>query len=662
MGDYVQCFDCGFDAEVQRTCGACGAIICDQCYDGHACIGDPGEIRYDAEPETQEIHQIYPQPAGLGFFSPRCYQHECADAIYEAWTQCNSTLAVMATGMGKTIVFAEVALRWPEDQGRVLVIAHMDTLIQQACEKLALHMDEHPGIEKGQQSEARQSGHSLLDRSKVLVSSVQTMSRESRRKAFDPFDFGLLIIDEAHHAISQSYRNVINYFRRNPRLKILGVTATPKRHDKMGMHNVFDTCCFDMGIRCGIDEGWLCDIEQRYVIVEGLDFSGCKKAIDGDMRNSDVALAMMGGVETVKSSGELTEEQKEALEKQEKMLHAVVTPTIKEAEGRSTLVMAATIDHAERLTEIFNRHPGVTAACIHSGNDNFQKTDPENKEMFVRQFQSGQLQILVGVGSFTEGFDAPATVLVAIARPTSSESLYIQMIGRGTRPVTPPKEETAELRKEAIANSRKPACIVLDFVGNSGRHKLVSVVDVLAGTEAPEIIERAKEIAKEAEAPTNMRKAIDQAKDEERIRQEEERKRKELAEHARRERVRAEAEYRTKKVDLFSHGSVPERPKAVFRGGASDAQVKYLVSLGVAYETAVGFNSRQAGAVITEKKKRRGAEYICTFKKHAGKALKDIPPGYIEAIRKMDASFPGKDEFLANADLMKSEGGLSEAS
>ena len=618
-----------------------------------------------------ELIPIVPGPAGLGYFELRPYQGDAVTAAFESLNEVQSTLLVLPTGAGKTVCFAEMALRWPDDMGRVLVIVHRYELADQAQEKVGLHLGEQTSIEMGSRREATEHGHSFLDRAKVLVTSVQTMSKEKRQARFKPEDFGLIIIDEAHHATSKSYRQVIEYFAANPQLRIVGVTATPKRHDQAAMGDIFHDCCYEMTIQDAVEQGWLVDIEQRLVVVEGLDFSKCRTTA-GDFNEKDLANQLLpGGV--IDKSGELTDVQREQIEQQEKMLHAVVSPTISESQGRPTIVFAVTKSHAERLTEIFCRHPGVTAEFV------IDSTPPEERKQIIDRFKSGQTQILVGVGVFTEGFDSRAD-LVVIARPTKSKSLYMQMVGRGTRPLPGlvDRYNTAQERREAIANSAKPCMTVLDFVGASGQHSLVSALDILGGNYTEDVIEAAKRrlaasgesavvddvLAEESQRIADEKAEAARKAEEKRqqfIRDQEERRKAALErerlikeerarEWAKRDKIRAEAQYRTEAVNPYSGQPIPEQVGVgQFRGGASDQQVKLLMRLGVSEEKACSFTRSQAGAVIDKLKKQEGPDYIMPIGKYHGATLKTIPVDYLSWCEKNMSD----QEVIRNIRLMK---------
>ena len=568
-------------------------------------------------------------------FTMRPYQASAVEDVYNEWDveDVDSTLLVQATGLGKTVTFADIIRRWDDSRGRILVMAHRDELIFQAVNKIADHTGIRPEIEM---AKFRASQHEWMSETNVVVSTVQTMSKPKRMERFEPESFGLLIIDEAHHAPAESYRRVIEYFSKGG-LKILGVTATPHRKDKKAMGAVFQSCASEMNILDGIKEGWLCDIEQKYVVVEGLDFSSVRTTA-GDLNDRDLAELLGGAV---------SDDEEESIRKQEAMIHKIVGPTIEEANGRPTLVFAVTKEHARRLTEVFNRHEGVTAACV------LAETPRDERRDVIRRFQNFDLQVLVGVGVFTEGFDAPATSCVAIARPTKSTLLYTQMIGRGTRPLPGLVDEhdNPEGRLNAILNSEKPSVTVLDFVGNSGRHKLVSSADVLGGDYDLDDVSAAQESVQNGGEATNMRDALHLAKEERERREAEEKRRAEevRVELQRRLRIRAEAKYSAQEVNPFNNESVPDRMIGSFRGGASDKQVKFLAVLGIAEEKSRSFTQSQAGAVISDRAGREGADWIMRFGKHKGKALKDVPNGYIS----WASSEVNNPEFRKNLSLFR---------
>jgi superfamily II DNA or RNA helicase len=576
-----------------------------------------------------------------GMMRLRPYQVECVDCIYEGWREYDALMVVLATGLGKTVIASDVVLRWPESAGRILFIAHVRELIDQAQEKIEFHTTIRPAVEMGSRRGETQK-HTMFTECRTVCASIQTM--QNRMQQFDPKEFGLIIVDEFHHAGAPSYRKLWEYFKTgNEQIKLLGITATPYRGDNVTLGCIAENCAFEMGIREGIDEGYLVPIQQQYIVVDQLDFTKCR-TVAKDLNEGDLEQAMMGG----KVDDGMTEaERLDAIEKQERMLHAIAVPTVKESQGRPTLVFCVTVAHAQRMAEVLRRYPGVTAEVVHGG------TPEDHRAEILGRFKRGATQMLVGVGCFTEGFDAPNVAVVAMARPTKKQGLYVQMIGRGTRPLpgVVDKYETPEERKEAIGNSLKPHMVVLDFVGNSGKHKLVSTADVLAGDMPPDLVEEAVEEMRRSGEAEDIREVVERKRIEkeeaekrrraeflkrQQERDEEEQKLREQRalqqqqrEEARRAKLKAEAEYRATEIDPFGQQQREERVQPKYRGGSSDAQVALLAKLGIPKEAAMAWSKGQAGAVISQRVNLSGGKWYMRFGKYAGKQLKDIPHSYL---------------------------------
>lgn len=458
--------------------------------------------------------------------------------------------------------------------------------------------------------------------------------------AHNYFANGLL----SSNSSAKTYRSVWEYFKTgNPAIRSLGITATPHRSDGISLKGIAEFCAYEMGIRDAIDLGWLVPIRQQYIVIEDLDFSKCK-TVAKDLNEGDLEDAMMGG----RINDAMTEdERREALVKQERMLHAVAAPLVKESHGRSGIVFCVTVDHATRMAEILRRYPGVTAEVL------VGETPDDIRAESVRSFKAGDTQFLVGVGVMTEGFDCPNADIVAMARPTKSESLYKQMIGRGLRPLAGlvDRYDKPEDRCEAIANSRKSHCLVLDFVGNSGSHKLVSTADVLAGDMPPDLVELAKRDAMSSGNAVDIREEVwkqKQKRDEEELaRQEKERQRQleqQAREEARRQRLHAEAQYKTREINAFDvHDQRTQTSTPAFRGGSTDAQINLLKRLGISEESAMKFSKRQAGAVIDDLTSRHGGDWIMRFGKHVGQSLREIQAADADYFRWMTSNIQNEE-------------------
>ena len=443
----------------------------------------------------------------------RSFQQDAVNDIFDAWRTARSTLLVQPTGTGKTVTFAHVINLMP--MGRTLVLAHREELIFQAADKIEAVTGEKPDIEMAEM----RADSWVFGKARVVVSSIQTQcagrNGDTRMKRFDPQEFSLLVVDEAHHATAPTYRRVLEHYSQNPNLKILGVTATPDRHDEEALGQVFDSVAYDYELLDAIRDGWLVPIRQRSVVVDGLDYSDVRTTA-GDLNGADLARVM----------------------EYEETLHGIAAPTTELAAGRKTLVFAASVAHAERLCEIFNRHRPQCARFVTGA------TPKDERRGMLADYAAGKFQMLVNVGVATEGFDEPGIVCVVMARPTKSRALYAQMAGRGTRPLPGLVDayEEADARRGAIAASAKPACEVIDFVGNSGRHKLITTADILGGNYSDEVIDRARAEAEEADgAAVDMAEALADAE-------------KDLAEErerARRAALRVKARYTSQIIDPF---------------------------------------------------------------------------------------------------------------
>ena len=504
----------------------------------------------------------------------RPYQDDAVTLTRKAWESHQSALIVQPTGTGKTVVFAHL-LRHLTGTGRVLVIAHREELIWQAAHKIAAVTGIEPAIEMAEmRAEA-----GLLGTARVVVSTIQTQTSGrggGRMTRFDPRHFSLVVIDEAHHATAATYRRLLAYYRQNPDLKVLGVTATPDRHDEAALGQIFECVSFNYELPQAITDGWLTPIVQRVVTVEGLDFSHI------DTRNGDLA-----------------EDQLAALMEEEGHLHEVATPAYELAAGRKTLIFAVRVHHAERLCEILNRHKPNCARWLCG------KTPKEERRAMLRAYAEGRFQFLVNVNVATEGFDEPGIQLVVMARPTKSRALYAQMAGRGTRPLPGLVDglETAAERRAAILASPKPACEILDFVGNSGRHHLVTTIDLLGGRLSDAVQARArKKIAEAGGAGVNTLDALSAAE-------------RELAEEERRQRyadVRAKAAYSAHEVSAFYVFGLTPRQELGWEVGKplTTGQKAALEKAGI---NTRGLTCTQASQLLSEVF-RRQQTHQCTFK------------------------------------------------
>lgn len=352
----------------------------------------------------------------------RDYQEEALAAVEQALERgVRRQVLNLATGLGKTICFAELIRR---RGGTALVLAHRDELITQAVEKICLvHPWVHIGVVKAEVNEADAD---------VVVASVQSL-HERRLKQWEPDRFDTVIIDECHHATAPSYRRIIDYLQ--PEL-LLGVTATPFRGDRLTLAGVFDEIVYSYGILEGIRNGYLVDIEA-YRIQTDVDLDGVRTRA-GDFHAGELSRAVNNEGRNV----------------------AIVQAYRQYADGKKAIAFTVDVEHARVLTEVF-QHAGIPAAYVHGG------MRKEERKAVLQGLRSGEIRVVCNCNVLTEGFDEPSVEAVILARPTKSLSLFTQMVGRGTR-LHPGKEKL----------------ILLDVADNTQRHRVVSVHE-LVGLKKP---------------------------------------------------------------------------------------------------------------------------------------------------------------------------------
>lgn len=303
----------------------------------------------------------------MGKLELRPYQRECIEALPER----GAFLIQMATGLGKTVTFANIPRR-----GRMLILSHRDELVRQPVR----YFDVPVGIE---QAECR----SCFE--EVVSASVPSMVR--RLKRFPPDMFDVVVVDEAHHAAAASYRKIIEHF--SPRL-LLGFTATPNRGDGVGLEDIFEDIIFERDLEWGIRNGYLSDIR-------------CLRCDIGfDLRDVSSRL------------GDYSADELEAAVNITSANKAVADAYRRYAKGQ-TLIFAVSVAHAEAIAREI-----PDSEVVIGGKD---------RTVVLERFRAGDLKCIVNCMVFTEGTDLPNVETVLIARPTKNIALYTQMVGRGTR-------------------------------------------------------------------------------------------------------------------------------------------------------------------------------------------------------------------------------------
>lgn len=355
----------------------------------------------------------------------RDYQREAVDKVKGSWLRGKNQkqLIVLATGGGKTIVFAELANWIIQAPGRVLVLAHRDELLGQAEEKIRWVVGGGVKIAREQAQE-----YATLD-DQIVVASVATLGRAPRSSGAEDTDtealslfgqaqadsrfndrmsrfprdhFKLVIIDEAHHATASTYQNIIEYFVNGQPTWMLGVTATPKRSDKDSLKDVFDSVAYKKDLLDLTRMGYLAPVVNVRVSSKS-DLTGVRTTA-GDYNLKDLAQAVDN-----KERNDL-----------------VVNTYLERYRGRQCIIYATSVEHAENLDAQLRSH-GVTCTAI-SGD-----MDKEARKEAIKAFLKGEMDVLTNYGVLTEGFDCEPLSVIINARPTKSMLLLTQIIGRGTR-------------------------------------------------------------------------------------------------------------------------------------------------------------------------------------------------------------------------------------
>jgi len=357
-----------------------------------------------------------------GSISLRPYQLEAIEAIFRKWLEYDRLLLIQPTGGGKTLQFAHVAKRRAA-VGPVLILAHRDELIQQAIHKIALAVRIEADKEKAE-------SYAELSAS-VVVGSVQTLSRQTRLERFVPDHFQTVVVDEAHHVLSDSYQRILDYFCG---AKVLGVTATPERGDAGNLGKFFEEIAHEVSLIELIGGGYLTPITVRTVPLE-IDVSGVSTRA-GDFSDEELAEVL------------------------DPLLEEIGQAILAYAAQRKSLVFVPLVKTAKRFAAIL-RDLGLRAEMI-SG------LCADRAEKLAR-FREGQTQILVNSMLLTEGYDEPSIDCIIGLRPTRIRSLFAQQVGRGTR-ISPGKTDL----------------LLLDFLWHSRRHNLARPASLISHDEAEE--------------------------------------------------------------------------------------------------------------------------------------------------------------------------------
>lgn len=374
----------------------------------------------------------------------RPYQQEAREAIFEQWDGgVLKTLLVLPTGCGKTIVFAKVTEDCVRRGDRVLILAHRGELLEQAADKIRQSTGLGCAVEKAEET-------CMGSWFRVVVGSVQTMMREKRLGQFPEDYFQTIIIDEAHHCISDSYQKVLNHFNG---AKILGVTATPDRGDMRNLGSYFESLSYEYTLPKAIREGYLSPIKALTIPLK-IDMTGVGVQA-GDFKASDISTAL------------------------DPYLQGIAQEMEKYCKDKKTVVFLPLVKTSQKFRDLLNAH-GFRAAEVNG--------DSQDRSEVLEAFDRGEYNVLCNSMLLTEGWDCPSVDCVVVLRPTKVRSLYCQMVGRGTR-LSPGKDHL----------------LLLDFLWHTERHELCHPASLICQDE--EVAKKMTEHIEQAGCPVDIEEA-----------------------------------------------------------------------------------------------------------------------------------------------------------
>lgn len=402
----------------------------------------------------------------------RPYQIEAKNSIFEEWDKgVNKTLLVLPTGCGKTIVFAKVTEDCVRRGDRVLILAHRGELLDQAADKIKTATGLGCATEKAEET-------CLGSWYRITVGSVQTLMREKRLGQFPSDYFKTIIIDEAHHCISDSYQRVLQHF---PDAKVLGVTATPDRGDMRNLGEYFDSLAYEYTLPKAIKSGYLSPIKALTLPLK-IDMSGVGIQA-GDFKAGDIDTAL------------------------DPYLHSIADEMANYCKDRKTVVFLPLVKTSQKFRDILCSK-GFQAAEVNG--------ESQDRAEILADFDAGKYNVLCNSMLLTEGWDCPSVDCIVVLRPTKVRSLYSQMVGRGTR-LCPGKDHL----------------LLLDFLWMTERHELCHPADLICTDE--EVSKQMTANLEEAGCPMDLEEAEKTAA-EDVVAQREEALAKQLAEMKRRKK------------------------------------------------------------------------------------------------------------------------------
>lgn len=387
--------------------------------------------------------------------SPRSYQTACFDAIRNSFSRgLKRVIVVLATGLGKTVIFVLIAMMVRAKQGRVLILVNRDVLADQSAQEL-VENGMHPSIERGADKASPMSD--------LVVGSIQTMSG-ARLKKWNRDHFKFIVCDECQGSAASTFKAVLDHFEVAFHL---GVTATPNRHDRKGLWSGYEEIVFEMPLKQriesdgtitpgGIEEGWLCDLVFREI---------------------PVPITLDDRIATCKKLSEAEEAGEYGLESHLQRIFEACAP---DHTARKSLDFFPNCTSSFAAAEAFRRH-GINARHIEGpgGPNGMTKRDIAET---LEWFKNEKVATLCNAELLSVGYNQPDINMIVLARLIKSETAYLQKIGRGTRTIAEVDLCVGrQARLDAIMVSAKPLCTVLDLCIQNEDHNLCNPAMLVTG-------------------------------------------------------------------------------------------------------------------------------------------------------------------------------------
>lgn len=418
------------------------------------------------------------ETAHVSEYSMRPYQAACVEAVREAWKTYSRVLAVLATGTGKTVIFSQIAKEEVDAGGKVLILAHTDELLEQARDKLW----RSTGID----ADKEKASDNASPHAKVVVASIQTISRDARLLGFSDDHFSLIICDESHRALAKGYQRVLRYFHFGAeslvdgwvmpepstpyvhKARCLGVTATADRGDGRSLGEFYQQCVYNYGMLEACRDGYLVRPIVKNVPIK-IDlkrrFKGERIVTGGDYNAGFLA------------------------ERMAPFMNTIARAIAEHAKDRKTVCFLPSVECARMLS---------SAMAIHGLDASFVSGACLDRDEKIADFHAkGNGAAIANAMLLTEGWDCPDASCICVLRPTKIRSLFTQCVGRATRtlPGVIDELETRDERLAAIAASAKPDMMILDFLWLTDTLDLIQPVDLV--TTQPEVRAKIVEIGLE---------------------------------------------------------------------------------------------------------------------------------------------------------------------